>query len=370
MSDLVPAGDLSRSEARDVTDKIRGSVEVVWRLVVLAYNGRAWLALGYESWDDYCAHEFGATRLRLPYEERQDVVASLREQGLSTRAIAAATGMGQRTVVRDLAGESFDSPGEHAEEAEVIEEQPVTGLDNKQHPRKKHGLYQRAAERRKKVLAYLEDHPDARVVEISEVMKVPQSTIGEDLRVLGVASTKSRAAVAHRREQIEKLAKTGATSHQIAKELGIEAKTVSSIARHHGMKIPGDKATRGQHRLVPDEVLTNFAGGLVTRVSNFETLMEGRWDEVGQEAGVTADVDLEQVITELRRVRRDLIAHEAIPDRWRRKRDDEEEQRQASINITPDMWREFKIKAQSSGDSAAAVLGRLVEAYTQGATTE
>lgn len=40
--------------------------------------------------------------MSLPREERQEVVASLRESGLSIRAIAAATGMGRGTIERTL----------------------------------------------------------------------------------------------------------------------------------------------------------------------------------------------------------------------------------------------------------------------------
>ncbi|WP_156664677.1 hypothetical protein [Mycobacterium sp. 852002-51057_SCH5723018] len=51
-------------------------------LITQAYMHRAWDALGYSSWDDYCIREFGTTRLRLPREERAEVVTSLRESGL------------------------------------------------------------------------------------------------------------------------------------------------------------------------------------------------------------------------------------------------------------------------------------------------
>lgn len=44
----------------------------------------------------------GQARLRLPREERQEVVASLRENGLSVRAIAAATQTSVGTVASDL----------------------------------------------------------------------------------------------------------------------------------------------------------------------------------------------------------------------------------------------------------------------------
>lgn len=102
---------LNAADARALTDRIKVGVEAVWELIKQAYTERAWDALGYSSWDDYCTREFGTSRLRLPREERAEVVASLRESGLSQRAIASATGLSQDTVRRDLtAGERNRSP--------------------------------------------------------------------------------------------------------------------------------------------------------------------------------------------------------------------------------------------------------------------
>jgi hypothetical protein len=81
---------LSPVQARDLTDRIKVGVEAVWELVKQAYISRAWSVLGYDSWDDYCTREFGNSRLQLPREERSGVIASMREIGMSTRAIAAA----------------------------------------------------------------------------------------------------------------------------------------------------------------------------------------------------------------------------------------------------------------------------------------
>lgn len=89
-------------EARALTDRIKIAVEGTWQLIQEAYLSRAWAALGYASWDEYCTREFGTSRLRLPREERQEVVASLRDSGLSTRAIAAAAGLARNTVRDDL----------------------------------------------------------------------------------------------------------------------------------------------------------------------------------------------------------------------------------------------------------------------------
>lgn len=104
------AAHMNAMEARTRVDRIRTSVEVVWHLIVESYQARDWLALGYGSWDEMCTREFGTSRLRLPREERADTVQSLREAGLSLRAIAAATGYSEPTVRRSLAPASNDAP--------------------------------------------------------------------------------------------------------------------------------------------------------------------------------------------------------------------------------------------------------------------
>ena len=115
--------EISAGQARELTDRIKVGVEAIWELVKQAFQSRAWAALGYDSWDDYCTREFGTSRIRLPREERQEVVASMREIGMSVRAIAAATGSGTRTIQRDLqAGVANDHTSTPA---------PITGTDGK-----------------------------------------------------------------------------------------------------------------------------------------------------------------------------------------------------------------------------------------------
>lgn len=95
--------DVEITDARALTDQIRAAVGSVWDLIVEAYTSRAWATLGYESWDDYTRWEFDGARIALPREDRQEVVASLRDSGLSLRAIASATGVSKGTVQNDLA---------------------------------------------------------------------------------------------------------------------------------------------------------------------------------------------------------------------------------------------------------------------------
>jgi hypothetical protein len=124
---------MTEYEAREITATIRSRVEEVWDLVVLAFQRRADLALGYDSWDDYCAAEFATTQIRIPAADRPEVVLSLAAQGLSTRAIAAATGMSPGTVRRDLtAAEAAQAEASPA--AATTPRPTVTGLDGKRYP--------------------------------------------------------------------------------------------------------------------------------------------------------------------------------------------------------------------------------------------
>lgn len=100
---------LGQEEARELTNRIRNTSTNLWELVVAAYRGQAWRVLGYKDWDTYCAKEFGELRLRLPKLERREVMQSLRDQGLSLRAVGSATGYDARTVARDLTGTKTDT---------------------------------------------------------------------------------------------------------------------------------------------------------------------------------------------------------------------------------------------------------------------
>lgn len=115
---------ISATDARELTDRIKVGVDAIWELIKQAYTSRAWSVLGYSSWDDYCTREFGTSRIRLPREERQEVVASMREIGMSVRAIASATGASYGSVQAVTSGDQKRSP---ADEAPA----PVTGTDGK-----------------------------------------------------------------------------------------------------------------------------------------------------------------------------------------------------------------------------------------------
>jgi len=83
---------LDASDARELTRQIKVALEHSYTLIIAAYGGRAWRSMGYSLWDSYCQGEFGNLALQPPREERQNVIMSMREAGMSTRAIVSTTG--------------------------------------------------------------------------------------------------------------------------------------------------------------------------------------------------------------------------------------------------------------------------------------
>lgn len=120
----VATQDFTAAEAREFVDHVRASVEDLKDWIVRAVKGRAWIALGYGSWDEMCEAEFDGAVIRLPREDRREAVASLREAGLSTRAIGSALGVDHKTVVNDVR-----STGENSPVPET-----VTSLDGRERP--------------------------------------------------------------------------------------------------------------------------------------------------------------------------------------------------------------------------------------------
>lgn len=129
-SEVQISSDLSADEARALTEKIKASAAELLPLIREAFERRADVALGYASWQAYCDAELMG--LRLPVGERRTAVAELRSAGMSTRAIGAALGVSDTTVVRDLAS---TASGEAVDDQPVTAgPQPVTGLDGRQRP--------------------------------------------------------------------------------------------------------------------------------------------------------------------------------------------------------------------------------------------
>ena len=118
---------IGRQEATIRIRRIRTALDGMRDDIIALYRGRAWLAMGYDSWDALCDGELGQ-RPRLPIEERREVVAELTDAGMSTRAIGTAIGVSNDTVARDQ------------QQSPVSNETPdrqVEGKDGKTYPRRR-----------------------------------------------------------------------------------------------------------------------------------------------------------------------------------------------------------------------------------------
>ena len=110
--------DIAIGDARRLTERIRlmamtvgDNIDKLKGLVSEARESEVHVALGYASWTAYLADVLGETPMRLERDVRQELVAELSAQGMSTRAIAPIVGVSQKTVDRDVR-ESNDSPVE------------------------------------------------------------------------------------------------------------------------------------------------------------------------------------------------------------------------------------------------------------------
>lgn len=93
-------------EARERAERVRAGLDSYTRMrqdIADAYAHQDWKPLGYGGWFKYVEGEFGAELRKLGRDERREAVRDLREQGMSTRQIGAATGVSDMQVRRDLA---------------------------------------------------------------------------------------------------------------------------------------------------------------------------------------------------------------------------------------------------------------------------
>lgn len=138
--------DFTPTKAKALTDKIRKAADSTWEDIKKAYLGRIWLALDCKTWDEYVDKHYEGVPLSLPREKKKEAMQSLASAGLSSRAIAAATGVSQSTAARAVtdaapkSAESNDSPPvididpADITEVEGDEGRTVVGQDGKQYP--------------------------------------------------------------------------------------------------------------------------------------------------------------------------------------------------------------------------------------------
>lgn len=203
---------------------IRVPIDVDENDDILDGHHRAWIAaeLGIDcprrlvaglKHEEKRAHAIAVNIMRrnLTREQRKDLVARLRREGMSQRAIAEATGLPKSTV------------GDDAKQVPESGHLTVNGKDGKQYPA------QKPMDRLKEAAA---KHP----------VEPP--------------SLKSRAAVEARVAKAKEMAEQGYTSRQIAKAIGIEA--FFGFKKAHSIEVPADAAVGRSRRLDANRIMQSL----------------------------------------------------------------------------------------------------------------
>jgi hypothetical protein len=99
------SAEMTKAQAKAVTDRIRKDIDSAWANITLAYEGKAWKALSYATWEAYVKAEFDMSRRR-SYQ--------LLDQGRVIQAVADATGQNVQRVAqisaRDVAAVKDNLP--------------------------------------------------------------------------------------------------------------------------------------------------------------------------------------------------------------------------------------------------------------------
>jgi|GEM_PF-1728226 len=173
--------------ARDLTDKIRAGLEGVFELIKAAYSGFAWAALGYSSWDEYVQREFGNLYLRPPREEREDIISSMRDVGMSIRAIATATNLAVGTVHKEASksGVQNRTPDhadlEDASPSEGLDSTQILGQDGRLYSASRPDTFPESDTSREEPTKMPEQHPGHRAftdVNLDAVLDAPAEDVG------------------------------------------------------------------------------------------------------------------------------------------------------------------------------------------------
>lgn len=110
---------MNRQDAEEWTDAQAQALGGNFRLVDLAIRLGVPLALGYSNPQAWVRERLGGY-VRMAVEDRREAHRELAEQGLSQRDIADRTGVGHRTVGRDLSGPFGPEPELYPQEDEAI----------------------------------------------------------------------------------------------------------------------------------------------------------------------------------------------------------------------------------------------------------
>lgn len=214
--------DLDAPAARRLTDQIKLALDTTWEAGRRAWEGRAWIALGYESWDEYCTKEFGTSHLRLPREDRDQIIPSLLASGMPGRAVAALTGTSKGEVHRTIARAGLSAAPNGA--TDTADPGDVTVVESEPYPGRRAS---RADVITRQTKAALLRRKGLSQVEIAAQLNVGQATVSADLAAIEQLGVEVSDETIGHAFTPEGRTDVGA----IASHLGVEVKPVRDLAK-------------------------------------------------------------------------------------------------------------------------------------------
>ena len=145
-ADLIEADDtgdlisepMTTDQAREITDAIRSTSEVLYTLIQRAHRGKAWLSLGYGSFAEYVREEFAMSRSRayqiLDQARVIDAIEAAAPDGATLPHITEAAARDLKSVLGEIgpaitdATSGLDDPDEAGRVVEEIENGPEEEL--------------------------------------------------------------------------------------------------------------------------------------------------------------------------------------------------------------------------------------------------
>lgn len=125
----VPIQVITPNDVRASIRRARKSLEDAASEIVWQIEMEAWRTLGYSSWTAMREAEYGGAAFMVPSKSRPEIVARIREAGLTQREAAATAGVSVPTIKRDEHPEwkgSNDPPRDDVIDAELVEDDEPT----------------------------------------------------------------------------------------------------------------------------------------------------------------------------------------------------------------------------------------------------
>lgn len=97
----VPVRVITQADVRASIRRARKSLEDAASEIVWQIEMEAWCTLGYSSWTAMREAEYGGAAFMVPSKSRPEIVARIREAGLTQREAAATAGVTEQTIYND-----------------------------------------------------------------------------------------------------------------------------------------------------------------------------------------------------------------------------------------------------------------------------